>query len=139
MENYYKIYKEYLDKTGKKYSKEVELITKTVFSIHAHFTFNDLSNKLKNKKINKALISETLNNLNSSGLIRKINFLDKEYYEQIYGHAHHDHLICLKCNKVFPFRNKIIEQEQKKITDEEGFELLKTKSYFKDTKCWLFV
>ena len=125
MEEYNNIFKKYLDKTGKKYSKEIEIIIKIIFNIHAHFTFNELSSKLKNKKIKKSIILETLNNLISSGLIRKINFQDKEYFEQIYGHAHHDHLICLKCNKIFPFRNKIIEQEQEKITKEKGFELLK--------------
>lgn len=125
MENYFNIFKEYLDKTGKNYSKEIELIIKTIFNIHAHFTLNELINKLKKKKINQTQIPETLNNLISSGLVRKINFQDKEYYEQVYGHAHHDHLVCLKCGKVFPFRNKIIEQEQEKIIKEKGFELLK--------------
>lgn len=125
MEDYIEIFKEYLNKTGKKYSKDAELITKTIFSIHAHFTLNELSNKLKNKKINNNIILETLNNLISSGLIRKIHFQDNEYYEQIYGHAHHDHLICLKCNKIFPFRNKVIEQEQEKIVKKNKFELLK--------------
>jgi Fur family ferric uptake transcriptional regulator len=125
MENYNNIFKNYLAKTGKKYSKEIEIIIKTIFNIHAHFTKDELSKKLINKKIKESTILETLNNLISSGLIRKINFQNKEYFEQIYGHAHHDHLICLKCNKIFPFRNKIIEQEQEKITKEMGFELLK--------------
>lgn len=125
MENYFKIFKEYLEKTGKKYTKDAELITKIIFNIHAHFTLDELSKKLKNEKINNNIILETLNNLISSGLVRKFYFQDKVYYEQIYGHAHHDHMICLKCNRIFPFRNKIIEQEQEKIVKENNFELLK--------------
>jgi len=125
MYDYFKIFKEYLKKTGKKYSKDAEIITKVIFNIHAHFNLNELSKKLINKKINNNTIIETLNNLISSGLIRKIHFQDKEYYEQVYGHAHHDHLVCLKCNKVFPFRNKIIEHEQEKLAKENKFELLR--------------
>ncbi|MCK4799090.1 MAG: transcriptional repressor [Spirochaetes bacterium] len=125
METYNRIFNEYLKKINKEYSKQIKFITDTVFDIHAHFTIKDLKEKIKDEKIKDKIVSETLNNLIASGLIRKIYFQDKQYYEQIYGHAHHDHLICTKCSKIVPFRDEIIEKEQERIVAEKGFELLK--------------
>ena len=68
MNDYDTILKEYLNKIGKEYSKEIKLITNTVFDIHAHFMLDDLLNKIKSKNISRELIEETIRYLISSGL-----------------------------------------------------------------------
>lgn len=124
MEGYIKLFKEYLAVSGKKYSKNAEKLLDLIFSIHAHFTFEQIKEKIK-FNLKKNDLEEILDNIVSAGLIRKIFFQNKIYYEQIYGHAHHDHLICVKCSKIVPFKDEIIEKEQKRIVDENGFEFLK--------------
>jgi Fur family transcriptional regulator, ferric uptake regulator len=123
MRDYKEILEEYLKKQGKEYSKEAGLVADEVFEIHAHFTQDDLVNKLA--QVKPELIEEILKDLGSAGLIRKIYFEDRVFYEQVYGHAHHDHMICIGCGKVEAFRDETIEKEQQRIAKEKGFEFLK--------------
>ena len=37
---------------------------------------------------------------------------------------HHDHLVCIKCNKIIEFVDEDIEQKQKQIANDFGFKLL---------------
>jgi Fe2+ transport system protein FeoA len=61
-----------------------------------------------------------------AGLIRKIYFgEDKIYYEHVYGHIHHDHLVCLQCGAIVEFRDEKIEQQQKKVCQEHDFTMAK--------------
>ncbi len=46
-------------------------------------------------------------------------------YEHSYKHEHHDHLICLKCNRLVEVHNDNIEKIQASIAEEHGF-LLKS-------------
>jgi len=124
LEGYRKLLKEYLEESGKKYSKDTEKVLDVIFTIHNHFTSEQLSAKIKTNIKGKKLES-ILDDASSAGLIRKIHFQNKIFFEQIYGHAHHDHLICINCNKIVPFIDKVIEKEQQRIVDENGFELLK--------------
>jgi|GEM_PF-176075 len=116
---------EYYNIINKKFTKETDFIIKKVFAIHAHFTVKDLIKKIKDNKIKKILILEVLDDLIAAGLIRKIYIHDKEQYEQVFCHAHHDHIICCVCGKIIPFINNKIEKEQNIIAKNEGFKLLK--------------
>jgi len=40
------------------------------------------------------------------------------------GDDHHDHMICSKTGQVIEFVDEVIEERQKKIAEDHGFELV---------------
>ena len=125
MRDYKEIFKKYLQSVGKAYAREIEIVLEKVFTIHGHFTNEDLEKKLVEKQITKDIVEATLSDLVAAGLIRKIYFEDRVYYEQVYGHAHHDHIICINCGKIDAFQDDLIEKEQQRIAKEKHYEFLK--------------
>lgn len=125
MKNYLSIFKEYLKKKGQVYTSEMKEVLDEIFKLHAHFTLNDLSLNLKDKGLSRAFITEVISLLVEAGLIRKILSQDKIYYEDVYKHAHHDHLICVSCGKVCSFYDPLIEKEQERVAQRKGYQLLK--------------
>jgi Fur family transcriptional regulator, ferric uptake regulator len=39
------------------------------------------------------------------------------------GLEHHDHLVCVKCNKIVEFQDDVIEKHQIQIAKKHSFEL----------------
>jgi Fur family ferric uptake transcriptional regulator len=51
-----------------------------------------------------------------SGLLREVIFGEKHaHYEHVYGHEHHEHLVCIKCGKIIEFTDERIEKYQDEI------------------------
>ena len=46
-----------------------------------------------------------------------------QHYENMVDRAHHDHLVCLKCDKVVEFLEPQIEELQEKVCIDHGFEI----------------
>lgn len=69
-------------------------------------------------------VYRVLKQFEDAGIVESHNFDNSQstVYE-ITPDEHHDHLVCLKCNKVVEFTNKTIESEQSKVAKEHGFEL----------------
>jgi Fur family ferric uptake transcriptional regulator len=117
-------FRDYLKKKGLKFTPERELILKEVFSLHKHFDVEALFGILrkKDRTISRATIYRTLPLLIESGLIREaLRCRDRVYYELIFGHPHHDHLLCIGCGKVIEFRNERLEKLQKEVCKKYGF------------------
>ena len=116
--------KEYLEKKEIELTKEISSIFNKVFTIHDHFTAQDLNEKLVDTPLKN--INNALNLLVQSGLIRPFYFGEKPiYYEHIYGHTHHDHLFCVHCGNIIEFKDKIIEYHQNKIAKENNYEVIR--------------
>jgi Fur family ferric uptake transcriptional regulator len=117
-------FKSYLKKKGLKFTPERKLILKEIFSLHKHFDVEDLFGRLrkKDKRISRATIYRTLPLLVQSGLIREaLRRRDKVYYEHIFGHRHHDHLVCVKCGKTVEYVDKRIGKLQNEVCRKYGF------------------
>lgn len=101
-------------------------IIKAIFSIHHHFTQHDLAQHQSLKKNNAHDLREMLDRLIQSGMIRFIYaYHGQRTYEHVYGHVHHDHLICLECGRVQEFQNQLIEKQQQSIAAQHHFHLVK--------------
>jgi len=114
----------YLQTNGMKFTKERRIILESAFATHRHFEVDDLLFQLRsnNKRVSKATIYRTLPLLVRSGLLREVHDDDKHtHYEHIYGHEHHDHLICLNCGKIIEFGNPIIESLQDEVCKQHEF------------------
>lgn len=122
MEN--KIFKEFLEKKGLKFTKERLAVLKEVFSIHSHFDPDDILIKMRKKgiRVSKASIYRTLPLLLECGLVEQVERVDKHaHYEHTFGHGHHDHLICIKCGKVIALYSKKLERLQERLCKKENF------------------
>ncbi len=68
-----------------------------------------------------ATVYRVLTQFEEAGLLIRHNFEGgRSVYEMNQGH-HHDHMLCVKCHKVFEFYDEQIEQRQRDIAKEKGF------------------
>lgn len=120
--------KEVIKQKGLKYTKQREIILETILESDRHLSAEDLHQLIQSKypdeKIGIATVYRAVSFLEDSGLISSIS-LDKDTKKfETNFKEHHDHLICVKCNKIVEFVNEKIEKEQDKIAKKEGFKLM---------------
>lgn len=79
--------------------------------------------KDKYKNIGLATIYRTLQLLDECGVIKKLNFGDGCYrYELSEDKKHqHHHLVCLNCGNVYEFDDDLLDELEKKITEQNNF------------------
>ena len=125
MQNPVKMFREFLEERNLPFSPGPEAICRAVFDLHSHFTIESLAEKLPGTQTPEE-IHEILEQMISAGLIRKF-MLDRErvYYEHIYGHVHHDHLVCVSCGKIVEFQSPGIERLQNEMARRNDFVLLR--------------
>ena len=70
-----------------------------------------------------ATVYRVLTQFEEAGLLKRHKFEgDHAIFEMDQG-QHHDHLVCVECNRVEEFVDDIIEQEQIAIAKKSGFEI----------------
>ena len=118
------IFKEYLTARKLKFTVERQAILDRVFENHKHFEADELlvDLRLNDMKISKATIYRTLALLVKSGLLREVIFGERHaHYEHVYGHEHHDHLVCNNCGKIIEFTEHRIEKLQDEVCRKNKF------------------
>jgi Fur family ferric uptake transcriptional regulator len=119
------IFQEFLARKGMRLTPEREAILTEVFAEHDHFDMDELYMRLraKEQRISRASLYRTLPLLVESGLVQEVFYEDGHmHYEHIYGHEHHCHLRCLSCRKIIEFRDRAVEEAEKRIGRANGFE-----------------
>lgn len=120
------IFKNYLRKQGLKITSERIQILEEVFDRHDHFEADDLLVQLKEKgmRVSRATVYRTLDLLTQCGLVAKDNFGGTSAkYEHVYGHKHHDHIICIDDGSIIEFYDERIEKLQEEIAEKHGIQL----------------
>ena len=122
---------------GLKNTKQRELIFTIIIKSNMHLGAEDIhkiiSKKYQDENIGIATIYRALTFLEESKLINSISLdKDSKKFETNFK-SHHDHLICVKCDKIIEFMSDIIEDEQEKVAKENGFSLLKHTMYLYGT------
>jgi Fur family ferric uptake transcriptional regulator len=75
-------------------------------------------------KISIATVYRTVRLFEEAGILERHDFRDgRSRYEEV-PEEHHDHLIDLQTGKVIEFRNDEIEELQRRVAEELGFELV---------------
>lgn len=75
-------------------------------------------------EIGVATIYRVLTQFEQAGILLRHHFESgKAVYELNQG-GHHDHIVCLKCNKVTEFHNEEIERLQEKIASDNGYRIV---------------
>jgi len=87
-----------------------------------HMTAEDVYKALlaAGEEVGVATVYRVLTQFESAGLIIRHNFGDRAIYELNQG-GHHDHMVCVKCGKVFEFFDNTIEKRQRQVADDSGF------------------
>ena len=79
----------------------------------------------KDDNISIATVYRTVKLFEEYGVIEKHDFKDgRSRYEPIQESNHHDHLIDIDSGKIYEFSNTEIENIQKRIAEELGFNLV---------------
>ncbi len=115
----------YLKARKLKFTKERKAVLQQMFLHRGHLEVEDLLYSLRRKKksVSRATVYRTLELLVDSGIVRQVDLgHGHSHYELVLGHAHHEHMICLKCGKVIEFSDKTIERALIKLCKKNGFE-----------------
>jgi Fur family ferric uptake transcriptional regulator len=102
-------------------------ILAAIFQKNAHFDAEELHGELRQqgRDISRATVYRTLDLLVQCGLVRKSSLGSSHAnYEAAHEDEHHDHLICLNCNKVIEFYRPDLESLQDEICRERQFKPL---------------
>jgi Fur family ferric uptake transcriptional regulator len=103
-------------------------ILEDMLASNEHRECDDIYFSLKEKgmSVSRATIYRTLELLEQVGFVRKLQIGDgRARYENRLSAAHHDHLICLQCEKIVEFSDRQIEARQQAISEEYGFQLVR--------------
>ncbi|MDR4497663.1 MAG: transcriptional repressor [Candidatus Scalindua sp.] len=117
-------FKEFIQSKGLKFTPERRLILNQVFENHGHFEVEELLFEMRKNKIrvSKATIYRTIALLVKCGLLREVIFGEKHtHYEHVYGHEHHEHLVCIGCGKIIEFSDHKIEKFQDEVCVKNKF------------------
>ena len=75
------------------------------------------------EEIGLATVYRVLTQFEGAGLVNRHHFEGGQAVFELNQGGHHDHMVCLKCGKVTEFMDEVIEERQKKIAEEHGFEI----------------
>jgi len=119
-----KIFEDYLAARDLKHSEQRREILYIFLNIDKHLTADGLYRIVRKKypTIGNATIYRTLKLFCECGLCRELKLEDgTTRYEHLYGHQHHDHLICTKCGRFVEVVDPEIERLQEKLVKQYGF------------------
>ncbi len=71
-----------------------------------------------------ATVYRVLTQFESAGLVLRHNFEGGHAVFELDTDGHHDHMVCTESGRVIEFCDPVIEQRQREIAEEHGFELL---------------
>jgi Fur family ferric uptake transcriptional regulator len=121
-------YKDILRNNGGRLTIERLALLKTICDTEGHFQPNDILMLLKKQGHNISLttIYRNLAILVQAGIICEATVQESlrsggVWYEHIWDHDHHDHLICSHCGKKVEFFYPAIDILQEAVVKEHGF------------------
>jgi len=119
---------DYLKTKDLKLTEQRKLILEAFLKIETHVTAEELYDliKLNYPEIGVATVYRTLKLLCECGLANELKFSDRvARYEHLFGHEHHDHLICIKCGKYTEVVDPEIETLQQKLAGKNKLQVLR--------------
>ena len=74
-------------------------------------------------EVGLATVYRVLTQFEAAGLVERHNFEGGHSVFELNRGEHHDHIVCTLCGKVHEFMDSTIEQRQREIARERGFEI----------------
>ena len=90
-----------------------------------HMTAEDVYKRLleTEQEIGLATVYRILTQFETAGLVIRHNFEGGRALYELDNGAHHDHMVCVECGKVFEFVDRTIEQQQRNVAIKAGFSM----------------
>ena len=76
------------------------------------------------EEVGLATVYRVLTQFEQAGICIKLNFEEGRAVYEITPSNHHDHMVCMDTGKVIEFTDDIIEERQKKLAEDAGYELI---------------
>jgi Fur family ferric uptake transcriptional regulator len=121
---------DYMAKHGLRSTEQRRLVTEMFFATEEHLSIEDLLDRVRieEPKIGYATVYRTLKLLKDCGLAFERHFGDGvSRYEVAWANEHHDHMICVECEKIVEFEDHDIEELQHDVAARLGFTLVRHK------------
>lgn len=71
-----------------------------------------------------ATVYRVLTQFETAGLVTRHNFETGHSVFELARGEHHDHMVCVNSGEVVEFNDPVIEQRQREIAEEHGFEIV---------------
>ena len=90
-----------------------------------HLSAEDVYKQLlkKDSDIGLATVYRVLTQFETADLVNRHHFEGGHSVFELNRGGHHDHLVCIKCGRVVEFFDEVIEERQKAIAAEKGFQM----------------
>lgn len=112
---------------GVRWTNQRQVIVETFLTGNEHVTVDELHRKVRalDGSISAATVYRSINMLVEIGVAVKRHFGDgSATFESNLSKQHHDHLVCLSCNKIEEFELQAIEDLQEGVATQHGFTLV---------------
>ena len=128
--SYTELFSKVLREHGGRLTEERRMLLQTICNMKGHFEAENIHRTLlkQGHKVSLATIYRNIELIVKAGIIRRtpVTFetQSKMQFECVCGQQHHDHLICMDCDKKIEFSYPAIEVLQDAVAKEYGFVLL---------------
>ena len=119
----------YMERMGFRSTTQRRLVSEVFFNAPGHLSLDDILARVKDQdsKVGYATVYRTMKLLVECGLASARQFGDAVTRYEVAHDEHHDHLICLECQKIIEFESDEIERLQDQVAKDEGFKLVNHK------------
>ncbi len=118
------IFKDYLKQKNLRWTPQRKTVLEVLLKLKGHIEIEELHGAIRvvDPSMGIATVYRTIHLLTECGLVREnVTLSGRKTYEQQYRRGHHDHLICIRCNKIVEFEHPLIEQFQLEACRAQGF------------------
>jgi Fur family ferric uptake transcriptional regulator len=118
------LFEQFIAEKQLRHSNQRQWILTVFLRIEKHMTIDELLREVKaiHPEVGSATVYRTLRLLCECGLCRELRFDNgPARYEHLYGHEHHDHLICTQCGTSVEIISPEIEHLQEELIKQHGF------------------